>query len=176
RPHDLGDGGRGRRRRHLGLGGPAKDPGPDRRDVHGRRRGLLRPLRKAPPVKIALAQINARVGDIPGNLAKIRDFAHRAEGLGAQLCVFPEQSLGGYPALDMWEEPAFVRANLEALRTLARSAGSMGLLVGFVDSSKAAVGKPIHNAAALLHRGRVAAIRHKSLLPTYDVFDEARYF
>ncbi len=127
-------------------------------------------------MKIALAQINTRVGDVPGNLAKIRDFAHRAEGLGAQLCVFPEQCLGGYPALDLWEEPGFVRANAEALRALAKGAGAMGLLVGFVAPNEQRIGKPIHNAAALLHRGRVAAVRHKSLLPTYDVFDEARYF
>ena len=127
-------------------------------------------------MKIALAQINTRVGDIQGNLAKIRDFAHRAEGLGAQLCVFPEQCLGGYPALDLWEEPGFIRANLQALRALAKSAGRMGLLVGFTDANRRRVGKPIHNAVALLHMGRVAAVRHKSLLPTYDVFDEARYF
>lgn len=127
-------------------------------------------------MKIALCQLDARVGDVSGNLAKIKDFAARAEGLGAELVVFPEQCLGGYPALDLWEEPGFVRANGEALKRLAKISGRAGLLLGFVDRNKKRFGKPIYNAAALLHDGRVAAVRHKTLLPTYDVFDEARYF
>ena len=127
-------------------------------------------------MKVALAQINASAGDVRGNLAKISEFARRARGLGAELAVFPEQSLAGYPALDLWEERGFVKENLSALKSLCRGSGEMALLVGFVARNPRRTGKPVCNAAALLHRGRVAAIRAKSLLPTYDVFDEARYF
>lgn len=126
-------------------------------------------------LKIALAQIDAKVGDLSGNAAKIRQEIERAAGLGARLVVFPEQALGGYPALDLWEEPGFVDANARQLRALARSVGETAALVGFVDRNRGR-GKPVANAAALLHRGAVRAVRWKTLLPTYDVFDEARYF
>ena len=127
-------------------------------------------------MRVALAQIDATVGDVRGNLELIRSAARRAEDAGAELAVFPEQALGGYPALDLLEERGFVRANRDGLKALARSAGRMGLLVGYVAENPRSVGKPIANAAALLHRGKVAATRWKTLLPTYDVFDEARYF
>ena len=127
-------------------------------------------------MKIALAQLDAKVADLAGNQAKIRAFARRAKAAGAELCVFPEQALAGYPSLDLWEEPAFARANARALGALARRTGEMALLVGFVDSNPARRGKPVANAAALLHRGKIAAVRWKTLLPTYDVFDERRYF
>lgn len=127
-------------------------------------------------MKLALCQIDARVGDVPGNLAKIRAALSRAADEGADLAVFPEQSLGGYPALDLWEEPGFVRANAEALQALARERRGLACLVGFVDKNRGRRGKPIANAAALLADGKVAAVRHKSLLPAYDVFDETRYF
>jgi NAD+ synthetase len=127
-------------------------------------------------MRVALAQIDTTVGDIPGNLRRIRDCAARAGQAGAQLAVFPEQSLGGYPALDLWEDVDFLRAGEAALKDLARGAGEMALLVGAVVRNPRPVGKPILNAAALLHRGKVAAVRGKTLLPTYDVFDERRYF
>jgi NAD+ synthetase len=127
-------------------------------------------------MRIALAQIDTTVGDIPGNLARIRDAAARARAAGAELAVFPEQALGGYPALDLWEDPDFLRAEAAALKDLARGAGDMGLLVGCTAKNPRRTGKPILNAAALLHRGKVAALRGKTLLPTYDVFDERRYF
>jgi NAD+ synthetase len=127
-------------------------------------------------VKVALAQINCRVADFRENVGRIRDFAARAEKQGAELVVFPEQCLGGYPALDLWESPEFIAANERCLRDLAKGTGEMGLLLGFVTENPKKVGKPILNAAALLHKGKVAALRAKTLLPTYDVFDEARYF
>lgn len=127
-------------------------------------------------MKIALAQINPKVGDIRGNLEKINSFKNRAEASGADLAVFPEQSLAGYPALDLWEEHGFAAANEKALKELTGGVGEMGVLVGYVAHNPRKTGKPIFNAAALLHRGKIAAIRYKSLLPTYDVFDEARYF
>jgi len=127
-------------------------------------------------MKIALAQIDAKVGDVRGNLALIRSAAARGAEADADLIVFPEQCLGGYPALDLWEEPGFVRANSEALSALAKDRHETACLVGFTGANAARTGKPIHNSAALLHRGKVVSIRNKSLLPTYDVFDEARYF
>ena len=127
-------------------------------------------------MRVALAQIDTTVGDIPGNLRLIRDAAARARGAGAQLVVFPEQALGGYPALDLWEDEDFLRAGETALKDLARGTGEMGLVVGAAVRNPRPVGKPILSAAALLHRGKVAAVRGKTLLPTYDVFDERRYF
>ena len=127
-------------------------------------------------MRVALAQIDTTVGDIPGNLRLIRDSAARARDAGAQLVVFPEQALGGYPALDLWEDGDFLRAGEAALKDLARGTGEMGLVIGAAMRNPRPVGKPILNAAALLHRGKVAAVRGKTLLPTYDVFDERRYF
>ena len=131
---------------------------------------------KTSSVKIALAQINATIADFRGNLNKIREFSRQAEGLGAELIVFPEQAIAGYPALDLWEEPSFIRKNTEAMKKLAAETRQVALLVGFTAENTKLSGKPIYNAAALIYKGKIQAVRHKTLLPTYDVFDEARYF
>lgn len=96
--------------------------------------------------------------------------------MGADLVVFPELSITGYPPRDLLEQPAFVRQNKQALYDLAKTTKHMGLMVGFVDENKTKGQKPLFNAMALLAEGRVQAIRHKMLLPTYDVFDESRHF
>lgn len=127
-------------------------------------------------MKLALAQIDPVVGDIPGNVEKIRAFFRRACDQGAELVLFPELAVTGYPPWDLLEQPDFVQANLEALASLAPMAERAGLLVGFVDPNRTEHGKRLFNAAALLEGGRIAAVRHKTLLPTYDVFDEARHF
>lgn len=127
-------------------------------------------------MKIALAQVNTTVGDLRGNLAIIRSCYRRACGLGADLVVFPEMALGGYPPWDLLEQNDFVSANLKTLKDLAKETKDVGLCVGFVDVNPAKTGKALFNAAALLHRGKILAKRHKTLLPTYDVFDEGRYF
>lgn len=127
-------------------------------------------------MKIAIAQINPRVGDIPGNARLIEDFARAAQLLGAELTVFPELALTGYPPLDLLEKKDFVDENLKALKALAALKLDTALAVGYVDRNPAKKGKPLHNSIALVHDGRIAAVRHKSLLPTYDIFDEARYF
>ncbi len=127
-------------------------------------------------MKIAIAQINPRVGDIAANAARIEDFARRAQGLGAELTVFPELALTGYPPLDLLEKKDFIDDNLRALKKLAALRLKTALAVGYVDRNPAGKGKPLHNCVALLDGGKITARRAKSLLPTYDIFDEARYF
>ncbi len=127
-------------------------------------------------MKIALAQIDTTVADLAGNSRRILDAAARAKEAGAELVVFPEQSLGGYPALDLWEDRDFLRAQDAAMRDLSRSMPSIPAIVGVLAPNRNNRGKPVHNSAALIEGGRVRALRHKTLLPTYDVFDERRYF
>ncbi len=126
-------------------------------------------------MKVALAQINPTVGDFSGNAAKMLDAARRAAALGAELAVFPEMSIMGYPPRDLVEHAGFVAAGLEALDRLAREL-PLPAVVGFVARNETGEGKPLHNSAAFIRDGRIASVHHKSLLPTYDVFDEDRYF
>ncbi len=125
---------------------------------------------------IALAQLNTTVGDIAGNERLILEAYRRGTESRVGLVVTPELSLTGYPPRDLLLRASFIRANLAALDRLAAAVGEVGLIVGFVGENPARPGRPLTNAAALLHRGRVVAIRTKTLLPTYDVFDEDRYF
>jgi NAD+ synthetase len=126
-------------------------------------------------MKIALAQINPTVGDIASNLAKISAFAAQAKASNAELVIFPELAICGYPPLDLVLKESFVQANLQALHTLERVARDIAVLVGFVDINKGG-GRPLFNACAYLQDGQVRARQYKTLLPTYDVFDEDRYF
>ena len=127
-------------------------------------------------MRIALAQLNTTVGDVAGNERRVLEAYRRAVEAGVELVVTPELSLTGYPPRDLLLRDSFIEANLAALERLAASVGETGLIVGFVGRNPARPGRPLTNAAALLHRGRVTAIRTKTLLPTYDVFDEDRYF
>ncbi|HMJ05906.1 MAG TPA: NAD+ synthase [Chthoniobacterales bacterium] len=127
-------------------------------------------------MKIGFAQINPTVGDLPGNLAKITAAYERLSAAGAELIITPELAITGYPPQDLVFKSQFVPQNLEALERLqtivtARAA----LLVGYVERNEGR-GKPFHNAAALLAHGTSMRKTYKSLLPTYDVFDEDRYF
>jgi NAD+ synthase/NAD+ synthase (glutamine-hydrolysing) len=127
-------------------------------------------------MKIGLAQINTTVGDTSGNGGKIIQCHRRAEALGCELVIFPELAVTGYPPRDLVEKKAFVQDNLDALEKVAQQCRKAAAVVGFVDRNPAKVGKPVFNAAALLSRGKIEGVYHKSLLPTYDVFDEGRYF
>ncbi|HVP69550.1 MAG TPA: NAD+ synthase [Anaeromyxobacteraceae bacterium] len=132
-----------------------------------------------PAKRIALAQIDPTVGDMPGNAAKIRDLTTRARAAGAQLVVFPELAVSGYPPRDFLDMPEFVSRCQAAVAELARPAEwSRGISVvfGFPEAAAEAPPPGLYNAAALLDGGRLAAVGRKSLLPTYDVFDETRYF
>jgi NAD+ synthase (glutamine-hydrolysing) len=127
-------------------------------------------------MKIALAQLNPTIGDIQGNMRRILDAYRRAERLGADVVVTPELSLLGYPPKDLLLKQGFVADNLAAIEHLVGEVGHTALLVGFVDRTVGPRGLPLHNAAALIADGRILAKKYKSLLPTYDVFDEMRYF
>jgi predicted amidohydrolase len=126
-------------------------------------------------MRIALAQINTTVGDFDGNKALILDAYRRAVEHGAQLVLTPEHAISGYPPRDLVHRSRFVPGNVETLHAIAADVGEVPLITGFVDINSGG-GKHFHNAAAVLQHGKVRHIIHKSLLPTYDVFDEDRYF
>jgi len=126
---------------------------------------------------VALAQTNPIVGDIAGNCEMIRSFAAKAAAARAHLVVFPELAVCGYPPKDLVLKPRFVAANQAAVEELAaQTRDGPALLVGHVRRNDAPIGRSLRNALALLSGGKIAGIFHKSLLPTYDVFDEHRYF
>jgi len=127
-------------------------------------------------MRIALAQMNPIVGDIQGNLAKIRVWLRRAARKKADLVVFPELCITGYPPRDLVESEDFVEKNKAAVRELARETTKPVVIVGFVDSTSDGGKKVLFNAAAVLSGKKIVAIRHKTLLPNYDVFDERRHF
>ena len=127
-------------------------------------------------MKIALAQINTTVGDFAGNEARILAAYRRGVGAGVQMVVCPELATTGYPPRDLLLKRAFIKDNLTLLERLAAATGETGLLVGYVDENPKQPGRGATNSAALLQNGRMLASRIKTLLPTYDVFDEDRYF
>jgi predicted amidohydrolase len=126
-------------------------------------------------VKIGFAQLNTTVGDLPGNREKIIQAYRALVAQGAELVLTPELALTGYPPQDLVFKSRFVPANLEALDLLQEEVGAVPLLVGFIDVNRGA-GQPFYNAAALLQAKAPRRVVHKSFLPTYDVFDEDRYF
>ena len=127
-------------------------------------------------MKIALAQINPTVGDIAGNSAKIKRYIRQAAEQGAELTVFSELALIGYPPKDLLLRNDFIDDNIAALEDIASECGDCGALIGYACRHKGETGKELHNAAGLLHKGKIEAVYSKQLLPTYDVFDERRYF
>src|SRR5688572_19853902 len=125
-------------------------------------------------MRIALAQINPTVGDIAGNVRKTLEFAARAKQMGARLVVFPELSITGYPPKDLLLKPQFVADNLRAVEHVAaRAPQGIDVIVGYAERNTNPVGRPLHNAVAILRSGRVASRHFKTLLPSYDVFDES---
>ncbi len=127
-------------------------------------------------MRIALAQLNTTVGDFAGNEAKILNAYQRAVQAGAELVVCPELAITGYPPRDLLLKSGFIACNLAVLDRLAAATGRTGLVVGYVDENKKRPGREATNSVALLADGAKVATRAKSLLPTYDVFDEDRYF
>jgi NAD+ synthase/NAD+ synthase (glutamine-hydrolysing) len=129
-------------------------------------------------MRIALGQVNTTVGDLAGNADLMIGVARRAATAGAQLVVFPELSLTGYPPRDLVEKPSFLDRTEEQLQRLARDTKDLNISVicGYVGRTAVQAGKTVTNSAALIERGEVVFRQSKMLLPTYDVFDETRYF
>jgi len=129
-------------------------------------------------MKIALGQINTTVGDLAGNVARMVSASRQAAGSGADVVVFPELSITGYPPRDLVEKPTFIEKSEQHLVRLAAATADLGLTVicGYVGRARSPAGKGATNSAAILHKGAVVFRQAKMLLPTYDVFDEARYF
>jgi NAD+ synthase (glutamine-hydrolysing) len=127
-------------------------------------------------MRIGFAQINTTVGDIVGNRDRILSAYEKAVGLGADLVLTPELALTGYPPQDLVFKSRFVSETLEALEQLHGAVGTVPLLLGYVDFNPARTGKPFVNACAVLAKEEPVRKVFKTLLPTYDVFDEARYF
>ncbi len=127
-------------------------------------------------MRAALAQINPTVGDIQGNSRLIRQAIQRAGDQGAKLVVFPELSVIGYPPKDLLLKPAVIEACSQAVADLAKDCRGIAAIIGHPSPSDNPSGRLLFNAASLCYDGRVRHRRVKSLLPTYDVFDEHRYF
>ncbi len=122
-------------------------------------------------LRIGLCQINTTVGDIEGNTQKILDYMARGKRMGADLVVFPEMAVTGYPPEDLLFMPKFIEANLTAIKDIAKATANITAIVGFVHKDG-----DIFNSAALLHQGRMVGVYSKMYLPNYGVFDEFRYF
>jgi NAD+ synthase (glutamine-hydrolysing) len=127
-------------------------------------------------VKICLAQINPTVGAFKQNVRKICRFINIAKKRKADLVVFPEMSIVGYPPRDLLEISGFVDSNLKALEEIKNNVVGISVIVGFVERNLAKRGKSLYNAAAHIRNKKIVSKHYKSLLPTYDVFDEDRYF
>jgi len=122
-------------------------------------------------IRVAACQVNTVVGDLDGNATRVLAALERAEAAGADLAVFPELAITGYPPEDLLLKPGFVADNAETLEKLAARTGRCAAVVGFVDQ-----GRDLYNAAAVCAQGSVRGVYRKRLLPNYAVFDEQRYF
>ncbi|MDH4100906.1 MAG: NAD+ synthase [Nitrospirota bacterium] len=122
-------------------------------------------------LRIALAQMNATVGDLDGNTARIIENIGRARNEGAELVAFPELAITGYPPEDLLLRPSFIEGNLRCLDRIVAASKGITAVVGFVDRQD-----DIFNAAAIIHDGKIVGRYHKTFLPNYGVFDENRYF
>src|SRR5438552_15611971 len=123
--------------------------------------------------RIAAAQINTCVGDLCGNAERVLAFARKAAEARADLVVFPELTLSGYPPEDLFFLHGFVEENLRVLERVAREAPPIPMVVGYLDRAR---NGGVHDSAALIRGGEIVLRYHKSILPNYAVFDEERYF
>jgi NAD+ synthetase len=129
-----------------------------------------------PSMKLGFLQLNSTIGDFPANQKKLLAGYKKAVALGAEFVLAPELFLCGYPPRDLLLRDDFVAANLAALGAVAHKTGAVPLCVGFVDRNPARPGRALRNSAAVLQNGKIVWRTNKCLLPTYDVFDEDRYF
>ncbi len=127
-------------------------------------------------MRLGLAQLNPTVGDLAGNRRQILAAYAALVAQGAELVVFPELAVCGYPPRDLLFKRRFVSDVAESLQEIASAVGAVPALIGTVEANTSGRGRPFFNSAAFCYRGKVAALARKCLLPTYDVFDEDRYF
>jgi len=127
-------------------------------------------------MRLGIAQLNPTVGDLTGNRRKILEAYASLVAEGAELVVFPELAVCGYPPRDLLFKRQFVPDVAESLAAIAAAVGAVPALIGTVEANTSGRGRPFYNSAAFCYRGKVGAIARKCLLPTYDVFDEDRYF
>jgi len=129
-------------------------------------------------MKIALAQINSKVGDLKGNTSKIFEYIDRAAKENNDIVIFPELTITGYPPRDLLDFTSFVEDNLIQLEEIVKYTENLDIAVicGYVDFCKKQKGRKYSNSAAFIYKGKIISIHNKSLLPFYDVFDETRYF
>ena len=127
-------------------------------------------------MKIGILQLNSTIGDYENNRTKLLAAYEKAVQLGAEFVIAPELFLCGYPPRDLLLRPDFIEANLNALAKTAAETGPVPLCLGYVDRNPSRPGRPLANSAAVLQNGKIVWRQNKSLLPTYDVFDEDRYF
>ncbi|MDR1046229.1 MAG: NAD+ synthase [Treponema sp.] len=133
-------------------------------------------------MKISICQINSTIGDFNGNMKKILEYSRRAAAEGAELALFPELAVCGYPPMDLLDQDRFVELNIRSVHILQRelaedpACAELAVGLGFVNRNPYARGKSLANVYGVIHRGALAFQQIKTLLPTYDVFDEARNF
>ena len=127
-------------------------------------------------MNIGILQLNFTVGDFRGNSEKLVSAYERAVREGAELCVGSELGLCGYPPRDLLNRRDFVESHERALREVAKRVGKVPLLIGGIEKTNQKAGRPLYNTAFLVEKGKTRAVARKILLPTYDVFDEDRYF
>jgi NAD+ synthase (glutamine-hydrolysing) len=127
-------------------------------------------------MKIALAQLNFHIGNFEGNLQKMLAAVESAKSQKADLICFPELAVCGYPPRDFLEFDDFIRQSYESIKTLRHASRGIGIVVGAPTRNPFLEGKDLYNSAYFLHEGQTIGVQHKTLLPTYDIFDEYRYF
>jgi len=126
-------------------------------------------------MRIAMGQIDPFVGDLEGNTVKICGFIEKAKKAGAELVIFPELSVVGYPPRDLLDRRGFVDDSMRYWDRIATAGNGIGVIFGAISVNQGC-GKPYHNSALFYEDGKLRTIAHKMLLPSYDVFDEERFF
>jgi NAD+ synthase (glutamine-hydrolysing) len=127
-------------------------------------------------MKIAIAQINCHIGNFDGNLEKMKGLVTKAKALKADMVIFPEMATCGYPARDFLEFDDFIKKSYASVEALAAEAKGIAICVGSPARNPRVEGKDLFNSAFFLNEGKIEFVQHKTLLPTYDIFDEYRYF
>ena len=127
-------------------------------------------------MKIAIAQLNYHIGNFEGNLTKMLAAVVEAKSQGADLICFGELAVCGYPPRDFLEFDDFIRRCMDSVAALRQASQGIGIVVGSPSRNPLAAGKDLHNSAYFLYNGEILGVQHKALLPTYDIFDEYRYF